>query len=224
MNLETTRIKKRENNSTKVDEVVEEKRKKLHFTLSLLLKWRIESWIIRNFKKFLIEWRWVIRYVALYCNPLNIEYSRCSCGRSVGIEVRFDEKKRGEDGAMCRGEGVERTESGSGTESYHLEGPSDGNCTVERRDAGVCVPSAYIYIYIFTVGRIYTRTRSRFYNIIFTCAREIYSGKMCVEALSTPQSNSTEKDILVFAIPSLSSASEMRKPGPLSALSSLLLV
>lgn len=47
---------------------------------------------------------------------------------------------------MCRGEGVERTESGSGTESYHLEGPSDGNCTVERRDAGVCVPSAYIYI------------------------------------------------------------------------------
>lgn len=82
----------------------------------------------------------------------------------------------------------------------------------------------YIYIYIFTVGRIYTRTRSRFYNIIFTCAREIYSGKMCVEALSTPQSNSTEKDILVFPIPSLSSASEMRKPGPLSALSSLLLV
>lgn len=107
---------------------------------------------------------------------------------------------------MCRSEGVERTESGSGTESYHLEGPSDGNCTVERRDAGVCVPSAYIYIYMFIVGRIYTRTRSRFYNIIFTCAREIYSGKMRVEALSTPQSNSTEKDILVFAIPSLSFA------------------
>lgn len=50
---------------------------------------------------------------------------------------------------MCRDEGVERTESGSGTESYHLEGPSDGNCTVERRDAGVCVPSAYVYIYIY---------------------------------------------------------------------------
>lgn len=50
---------------------------------------------------------------------------------------------------MCRGEGVERTESGSGTESYHLEGPSDGNCTVERRDAGVCVPSAYVYTYIY---------------------------------------------------------------------------
>lgn len=63
----------------------------------------------------------------------------------------------------------------------------------------------HIYIYIFFVGRIYTRTRSRFYNIIFTCAREIYSGKMRVEALSTPQSNFTEKDILVFAIPSLSS-------------------
>lgn len=61
-----------------------------------------------------------------------------------------------------------------------------------------------IYIYMFIVGRIYTRTRSRFYNIIFTCAREIYSGKMRVEALSTPQSNSTEKDILVFAIPSRS--------------------
>lgn len=73
-----------------------------------------------------------------------------------------------------------------------------------RRLRPICL-CIYIYIYIFFVGRIYTRTRSRFYNIIFTCAREIYSGKMRVEALSTPQSNSTEKDILVFAIPSLSS-------------------
>lgn len=36
---------------------------------------------------------------------------------------------------------------GTRTESCHLQGPSDGNCTVERRDAGVCVPTAYIYVF-----------------------------------------------------------------------------
>lgn len=61
---------------------------------------------------------------------------------------------------MCRGEGVERTESGSETESYHLEGPSDGNCTVERRDAGVCVPSAYVYTYIYIYSSLDEYTRA----------------------------------------------------------------
>lgn len=64
------------------------------------------------------------------------------------IEVFGPSLTRKEGRSMCQDEGVGRTESGSGTESCHLEGPSDGNCTVERRDAGVCVPSAYIYIYL----------------------------------------------------------------------------
>lgn len=63
---------------------------------------------------------------------------------------------------MYQDEGVERTESGSGTESYHLEGPSDGNCTVERRDAGVCVPSLPIYtIYLLVDEYIHAYIRTR---------------------------------------------------------------
>lgn len=40
----------------KVDEVVEEKRKKLHFTLSLLIVKMKDRKFAMNFEKFLIEW------------------------------------------------------------------------------------------------------------------------------------------------------------------------
>lgn len=101
-------------------------------------------------------------------------YFAHSLGLAI-LFVFFDLKtKRKEERTTCEDECAGRTGRGSRTESCHLQGPSDGNCTVERRDAGVCVPTAYIYIYtqldIYTTCNT-THTRANIFAQIYRIAR-----------------------------------------------------
>lgn len=59
--------------------------------------------------------------------------------------VVFDLKMKRKEGLRVKMSAQEGL--GTRTESCHLQGPSDGNCTVERRDAGVCVPTLPICTY-----------------------------------------------------------------------------
>lgn len=89
-------------------------------------------------------------------------------------------RRRRKDRTTCEDECADRTGRGSRTESCHLQGPSDGNCTIERRDAGVCVPTAYIYVY----------AQIDIYNFYNTMPIYIYGYKYIRTNIPIPYQNS----------------------------------